>query len=80
MNNPNQNSHLTAIERTSLSYPARIVQKQGKLIGKTLDFGCGIGKDVEILKEKGFDIVGYDPFYFPEFPTEKFDTIFVFMY
>lgn len=78
MNNQNQNSHLTAIERTSLSYPARIVQKQSKLIGKILDFGCGIGKDVELLKQKGFDIVGYDPFYFPEFPTEKFDTILCF--
>lgn len=74
----NKNSHLTAIERTSLSYPARIVQKQGKLIGKTLDFGCGIGKDVELLKQEGYDIVGYDPFYFPEFPTEKFDTILCF--
>ena len=43
-----------------------------------LDFGCGIGKDVELLKAKGIDIVGYDPFYFPEFPTEKFDTILCF--
>ena len=78
MNNQNQNSHLTAIERTSLSYPARIVEKQRKLIGKILDFGCGIGKDVELLKQDGFDIVGYDPFYFPEMPTEKFDTIICF--
>lgn len=78
MNNKNQYSHLTAIERTSLSYPARIVQKQNKLLGKILDFGCGLGKDVEILKEKGFDVVGYDPFYFPEYPTEKFDTILCF--
>lgn len=78
MNNQNQNSHLTAIERTSLSFPARIIQHQNKLVGKILDFGCGIGKDVEILKGKGFDIVGYDPFYFPEFPTEKFDTILCF--
>lgn len=78
MNNQNSNSHLTAIERTSLSYPARIVQKQNKLVGKILDFGCGVGKDVEILKEQGFDITGYDPFYFPEFPTEKFDTILCF--
>jgi SAM-dependent methyltransferase len=78
MNNQNQNSHLTAIERTSLSYPARIIQKQNKLVGNILDFGCGIGKDVELLKQKGFDIVGYDPFYFPEFPTEKFDTILCF--
>ena len=78
MNNPNSNSHLTAIERTSLSYPARILQKQNKLLGKILDFGCGIGKDVEFLKEKNFDIIGYDPFYFPNLPTEKFDTILCF--
>ncbi|NDP21180.1 MAG: HIT domain-containing protein [Paludibacter sp.] len=78
MNNQNSNSHLTAIERTSLSYPARIVLNQKKIIGKVLDFGCGIGKDVELLKYKGFDIIGYDPFYFPELPTNKFDTIFCF--
>lgn len=74
----NQNSHLTAIERTSLSYPARIVLNENKIIGKVLDFGCGIGKDVELLKHKGFDILGYDPFYFPELPKEKFDTILCF--
>jgi hypothetical protein len=48
----NQNSHLTAIERTSLSYPARILLNQKKIKGKVLDFGCGIGKDVELLKNK----------------------------
>ena len=78
MNNQNPNSHLTAIERTSLSYPARILLNQKKIVGKVLDFGCGIGKDVELLQQKGFAIVGYDPFYFPEFPTEKFDTILCF--
>tara|TARA_R110000868_G_scaffold200944_2_gene448509 strand:+ start:1142 stop:1822 length:681 start_codon:yes stop_codon:yes gene_type:complete len=79
MNNQNSNSHLTAIERTSLSYPARIVLNQKKIIGKVLDFGCGIGKDVELLKNKGIDIIGYDHFfYFPEFPTEKLDTILCF--
>ena len=78
MSNQNKNSHLTAIERTSLSYPARIVQKQRKLLGSILDFGCGIGKDVELLKKDGFDIIGYDPYYFPEFPTEKYDTIICF--
>lgn len=78
MNNQNPNSHLTAIQRTSLSYPARIVLNQKKIIGKVLDFGCGIGKDVELLKSKGIDIIGYDPFYFSDFPTEKFDTILCF--
>jgi diadenosine tetraphosphate (Ap4A) HIT family hydrolase len=78
MNNQNLNSHLTAIERTSISFPARIVQNQNKLVGKILDFGCGIGKDVELLKDKGYDVTAYDPFYFPEFPTDKFDTILCF--
>jgi diadenosine tetraphosphate (Ap4A) HIT family hydrolase len=78
MNNQNLNSHLTAIERSSLSYPARIVLNQEKISGKVLDYGCGIGKDVELLKEKGVDIIGYDPYYFPKFPNEKFDTILCF--
>lgn len=74
----NHNSHLTAIERTSLSYPARILMNQKKIHGKILDFGCGVGKDVELLATKGYEIKGYDPHYFPEFPTEKFDTIICF--
>ena len=37
MNNQNSNSHLTAIERTSLSYPARIVLNKKKIIGKVLE-------------------------------------------
>lgn len=78
MSSQNPNSHLTAIERTSLSYPARILLNQKKIKGKVLDFGCGIGKDVELLKNKGFDITGYDTFYFPTFPTEKYDTILCF--
>ncbi|WP_220485217.1 HIT family protein [Flavobacterium sp. SOK18b] len=78
MSSQNPNSHLTAIERTSLSYPARILLNQKKIKGKVLDFGCGIGKDVELLKNEGFDIIGYDPFYFPTFPTEKYDTILCF--
>jgi diadenosine tetraphosphate (Ap4A) HIT family hydrolase len=78
MSSQNPNSHLTAIERTSLSYPARILLNQKKIKGKVLDFGCGIGKDVELLKNEGFDITGYDPFYFPTFPTEKYDTILCF--
>ena len=78
MINTNPYSHLTAIERTSLSFPARILKERKKLKGKILDFGCGVGKDVEILREQKFDIFGYDPHYFPEFPEEKFDTIICF--
>lgn len=78
MTTSNPNSHLTAIERTSLSYPARILLNQKKIKGKVLDFGCGIGKDVEVLKAKNIEITGYDPFYFPDYPTEKYDIILCF--
>ena len=77
-NNSNPYSYLTVKERTKMSMPAKMLLEQGELKGKILDFGCGLGKDVELLKEKGFDIIGYDPHYFPQLPTEKFDTILCF--
>lgn len=74
----NHYNHLTAKERDTLSYPARILLNDNKLTGQVLDFGCGFGKDVEVLKDKGIDITGYDKFYFPEYPQQKFDTIMCF--
>ncbi|WP_392532439.1 bifunctional class I SAM-dependent methyltransferase/HIT family protein [Nostoc sp. C117] len=74
----NQFSHLTAIERTYLSFPAQFLLNQNLLQGKILDFGCGLGNDVKILGKKGCDITGYDPYYFPEYPQNKFDTIICF--
>ena len=71
-------SHLTAKERESISFPAKVLLRQNLLNGKVLDFGCGFGKDVECLKDKKFDISGFDPHYFPNFPDEKFDTIICF--
>ncbi|MBC6366356.1 HIT family protein [Algoriphagus sp. AK58] len=76
--NENQFSHLTAKERDSLSFPARIVKERGLLLGEVLDFGCGFGKDVEILGQQGVNILGYDKHYFPHFPEQKFDTIICF--
>ena len=40
-----------------------------------LDFGCGHGADVDFLREKGFEVEGYDPHYAPEHPDGTFDTI-----
>jgi diadenosine tetraphosphate (Ap4A) HIT family hydrolase len=74
----NQFSHLTAIERNYLSFPAQFLLNQNLLQGKILDFGCGFGNDVKILRQKGCDIRGYDPYYFPEYPQNKFDTIICF--
>jgi ATP adenylyltransferase len=71
-------NHLTAKEREYLSFPAKILLNQDLLKGEVLDFGCGFGKDVELLKEKGINIIGYDKHYFPEYPNKKFDTIICF--
>jgi len=71
-------SYFTAKERETLSFPAKLLLNKNKLNGDVLDFGCGFGKDVELLKEKGINIVGYDKHYFPEYPIKKFDTIICF--
>ena len=45
------------------------------LKGRILDFGCGFGFDTDELKRQGYDIVGYDYYYRPDYPEGKFDTI-----
>ncbi len=71
----NPNSHLTIKERKWPSYPTKQLFLRKLINGKVLDFGCGTGVDVAFLKEKNFDVTGYDPHYAPNYPTEKFDTI-----
>ena len=71
-------SHLTAIERDKPSFPLRFLLERNLLNGKVLDYGCGLGKDVTFLNEKGINAVGFDPHYFPNLPDEKFDVIICF--
>lgn len=71
----NPNSHLTAKKREFLSYSSKFLLNQNLLIGDVLDFGCGFGTDVKMLKEQGVNIEGYDKYYFPQYPNKKFDTI-----
>ena len=70
----NPNSHLTAKERELMSFPARLLLNKYLLVGDVLDFGCGFGKDVELLNAKGINITGYDKHYFPKYPQKKFDV------
>lgn len=74
----NKFSHLTAIDRTFLSFPARFLLERNLLQGQILDFGCGLGNDVKLLSQQGLQIQGYDPHYFPPYPQQKFDTIICF--
>ena len=71
----NPNAHQTVKERKWPSYPTKQLLQRGLIQGKVLDFGCGLGKDIGFLRNKGFHVVGYDPHYAPDYPTEKFDTI-----
>jgi hypothetical protein len=60
----------TAMARTTASAPARWLVEHGKIWGRTLDYGCGRGKDAETyLWEK------FDPCYFPVRPDGLFKTI-----
>lgn len=68
-------NHLTAKERNTLSFPSKVLLSKNLLLGRVLDFGCGYGKDVELLNENGINIHGYDKHYFPEYPAVKYDTI-----
>ena len=54
----NPNSHLTAKERDTLSFPAKILLNKNLIVGDVLDFGCGYGSDVKLLKAKGINIEG----------------------
>jgi len=67
--------HLTAIKRNAISFPTRWLKEHNLLLGDILDFGCGYGFDTDDLTKSGYNIVGYDNYYRPEYPQKKFDTI-----
>ena len=69
------NLHLTAKERTTVSFPTRWLKNNNLLKGDILDFGCGFGFDTDQLQKEGFSIIGYDNYYRPEYPNKQFDTI-----
>jgi len=71
----NPNSHLTVKDRKWLSFPTKHLLTQGLVHGRVLDFGCGTGTDVEFLRNQGFCVTGYDPYYAPAYPMGRFDTI-----
>jgi len=71
----NPNSHLTAKDRKYPSFPTNYLFQRGMIHGKVLDFGCGTGTDVAFLNSQNVDVSGYDPFYAPQYPDGRFDTI-----
>lgn len=77
MSNPlHHNGHLTAIARSKMSAPMANLLKLDLLCGDILDFGCGRGSDVELVRPVADGKVeGYDPYHRPTTPNGLFDTI-----
>lgn len=67
--------HLTARRRNKMSVPCNYLMKNNLLKGRILDYGCGKMDDVDNLSAIGYDIVGWDPYFYPKKPTSTFDTI-----
>lgn len=69
--------HKTAIKRKSLSVPANRALQQGVLKQgmSWFDYGCGRGDDLRLLKQKGFDAAGWDPYYSPDTPRQRADVV-----
>jgi len=67
------NSHQTAIHRQGASAPCRWLDKQERLLGPVLDWGCGYGQDVEYIR----NAFGYDPYHQPKLPPdgELYNTV-----
>ena len=75
--NPLIDSSKTAISRNTLSLPMQILEKEGYLDGAytILDYGCGKGEDVSILKKRGVSARCYDPHFFPTKPKRKANIV-----
>ncbi|MFJ2805069.1 DNA phosphorothioation-associated putative methyltransferase [Kitasatospora sp. NPDC087271] len=68
---------LTAISRSGLSVPARqaVIDHQVEAGRTVLDFGCGRGGDVRVLRSMHFDVTGWDPYYFPQSRQDPADVV-----
>lgn len=60
--------HRTALVRGELSRPLRLAVADGLVCddASVMDYGCGRGSDVRLLRVRGFDCVGWDPVHAPD--------------
>jgi DNA phosphorothioation-associated putative methyltransferase len=69
--------HKTAIKRTDISRPIRLVLEHGLLNSQTtfFDYGCGYGDDIKRLSEKGILSSGWDPIHRPDDERKQADIV-----
>jgi DNA phosphorothioation-associated putative methyltransferase len=68
---------ITAPHRKKLSVSARSALDSGVISnGDTiLDYGCGRGGDVQLLRSLGYQVQGWDPYHFPEPLPQPADVV-----
>ena len=69
--------HRTAIARTEVSKPVKMVLEAAQLrSGETLfDYGCGLGGDIAALDAMGHAVSGWDPVHAPARPKAQSDVV-----
>jgi DNA phosphorothioation-associated putative methyltransferase len=65
--------HRTAIRRASFSLPIKCMLRDGLLASSTplFDYGCGYGRDLELLSEMEIPCTGWDPNFRPDAPIVR---------
>jgi DNA phosphorothioation-associated putative methyltransferase len=69
--------HRTAIRRFQYSKPISLAMTH-RLIREdctVLDYGCGRGEDVGLLKKEGLEAEGWDPYFRPDAPLKPADVV-----
>ena len=69
--------HRTAIRRGDLSRPMKCALRDG-LIGPEVslfDYGCGRGRDIELLQDQGIACSGWDPVFSPASTPSSADVV-----
>lgn len=69
--------HKTAIRRYACSRPIAIALADGLITkaSSVLDYGCGLGADIQYLRQKGVVAAGWDPHFLPDGQREPADIV-----
>jgi DNA phosphorothioation-associated putative methyltransferase len=69
--------HRTAIKRASFSLPVKCMLRDGLLTPSTqvFDYGCGHGRDLELLSDMGIPCDGWDPKFRPHAPIQRANIV-----